>query len=101
LHSFYWTREFACSGESRARQPRGSAGIGLETARRACIEGAELILTGRNPERLESAASELGALSNAAFDATDQKMADLAERSWLGQGSPQRSKINHFSWGME
>src|SRR6516225_6877127 len=34
----------------------GSAGIGLETARRARAEGASLILTGRNPERLEQAA---------------------------------------------
>ena len=30
-----------------------------------------MILTGRNSERLESAASEVGALSTAAFDATD------------------------------
>jgi NAD(P)-dependent dehydrogenase (short-subunit alcohol dehydrogenase family) len=30
-----------------------------------------VILTGRNPERLQSAASEVGALSTAAFDATD------------------------------
>ncbi len=28
----------------------GSAGIGLETARRARAEGAKVILTGRNPE---------------------------------------------------
>ena len=49
----------------------GSAGIGLETARRARAEGARLILTGRNPERLEFAASELEALSTAAFDAND------------------------------
>jgi NAD(P)-dependent dehydrogenase (short-subunit alcohol dehydrogenase family) len=49
----------------------GSAGIGLETARRARAEGAEVILTARNPERLEQAARELGALSSAAFDATD------------------------------
>ncbi len=41
----------------------GSAGIGLETARRARAEGADVILTGRNPERLQHAASELGALS--------------------------------------
>ena len=33
----------------------GSAGIGLETARRARAEGAEVILTGRNPERLRAA----------------------------------------------
>jgi NAD(P)-dependent dehydrogenase (short-subunit alcohol dehydrogenase family) len=49
----------------------GSAGIGLETARRARAEGANVILTGRNPERLQQAASEVGALSTAAFDATD------------------------------
>jgi NAD(P)-dependent dehydrogenase (short-subunit alcohol dehydrogenase family) len=49
----------------------GSAGIGLETARRARAEGAKVILTGRNPERLQRAASELDALSATAFDATD------------------------------
>lgn len=49
----------------------GSAGIGLETARRARSEGARVILTGRNPEPLQRAANELGALSTAAFDATD------------------------------
>ena len=49
----------------------GSAGIGLETARRARAEGAKVILTGRNPEPLQRAASELEALSSSAFDATD------------------------------
>jgi len=49
----------------------GSAGIGLETARRARAEGAKVILTGRNPEPLQPAASELDAMSTAAFDAAD------------------------------
>ena len=49
----------------------GSAGIGFETARRARAEGAKVIITARNPERLQRAASELGALSTAAFDAAD------------------------------
>jgi NAD(P)-dependent dehydrogenase (short-subunit alcohol dehydrogenase family) len=49
----------------------GSAGIGLETARRARAEGADVILTGRNPDRLQRAAAEVGARSTAAFDATD------------------------------
>jgi NAD(P)-dependent dehydrogenase (short-subunit alcohol dehydrogenase family) len=49
----------------------GSAGIGLETASQARGAGAEVIVTGRNPERLERAARELGALSSAAFDAAD------------------------------
>jgi len=49
----------------------GSSGIGLETARRARAEGADVILTGRHPERLQTAAAELGALRTAAFDVTD------------------------------
>jgi NAD(P)-dependent dehydrogenase (short-subunit alcohol dehydrogenase family) len=49
----------------------GSAGIGLETARRARAEGADVILTGRNPDRLKQAAAEVGAQRTAAFDATD------------------------------
>src|SRR4051794_4581720 len=47
----------------------GSAGIGLETARRARAEGADVIITARNPDRLHEAGLELGA-SIAAFDAT-------------------------------
>jgi NAD(P)-dependent dehydrogenase (short-subunit alcohol dehydrogenase family) len=64
-----------------AREPRllgqtivvigGSAGIGLETARLARSEGADVVLTGRNPERLAQAARELAAASSAAFDADD------------------------------
>jgi NAD(P)-dependent dehydrogenase (short-subunit alcohol dehydrogenase family) len=49
----------------------GSAGIGLETARRARAEGAKLILAARNLERLEQASRELGTPSTAAFDATN------------------------------
>ena len=51
----------------------GSAGIGLETARRARAEGAKVILTARNPERLKRAASDVGALSTSAFDASDPR----------------------------
>jgi NAD(P)-dependent dehydrogenase (short-subunit alcohol dehydrogenase family) len=54
----------------------GSGGIGLETARRARAEGANVILTGRNPAPLQRAASELDALSTAAFDATDSSSLD-------------------------
>jgi NAD(P)-dependent dehydrogenase (short-subunit alcohol dehydrogenase family) len=49
----------------------GSAGIGLETARRARAEGAKLILAARNPERLEEVSRELDTQSAAAFDATN------------------------------
>ena len=50
----------------------GSAGIGFETARRAMAEGAEVVLTGRNSDRLAQAARELGAQRTAAFDASDE-----------------------------
>jgi NAD(P)-dependent dehydrogenase (short-subunit alcohol dehydrogenase family) len=49
----------------------GSAGIGLETARLAHAEGANVILTARDPVRLERAVREVGAAASAAFDATD------------------------------
>jgi NAD(P)-dependent dehydrogenase (short-subunit alcohol dehydrogenase family) len=49
----------------------GSAGIGLETARRARVEGAEVVLTGRNPDRLTQAALDVGAHRTASFDAND------------------------------
>jgi NADP-dependent 3-hydroxy acid dehydrogenase YdfG len=64
-----------------AREPRllgqtvvvigGSAGIGLETARLAGSEGGDVVLTGRDPERLEQAARKLSARESAAFDADD------------------------------
>jgi NAD(P)-dependent dehydrogenase (short-subunit alcohol dehydrogenase family) len=49
----------------------GSTGIGLETAQRARTEGADVVITGRNPDRLKDAAAEVGADRSAAFDATD------------------------------
>ena len=49
----------------------GSAGIGLATARRARAEGAELVLAGRDPVRLQQAALDVDARSSAAFDAND------------------------------
>jgi NAD(P)-dependent dehydrogenase (short-subunit alcohol dehydrogenase family) len=49
----------------------GSAGIGLETARRARREGADVVLTGRHPDKLERAARDVDARSTAAFDVND------------------------------
>jgi NAD(P)-dependent dehydrogenase (short-subunit alcohol dehydrogenase family) len=69
------------AGAAIAREPEllgqtvvligGSAGIGLETARRARSGGADVVLVGRNPERLEEAARDVDARSTAAFDAND------------------------------
>src|ERR1700739_4522707 len=49
----------------------GSAGMGLETARRARVEGANVVLAARNSERLEEVTRELGAKHAMAFDAND------------------------------
>ncbi len=49
----------------------GSSGIGLETARRTHSEGANVVLTGRDPDRFQQAGNEVDALCTAAFDATD------------------------------
>jgi NAD(P)-dependent dehydrogenase (short-subunit alcohol dehydrogenase family) len=49
----------------------GTMGIGLETARRARAEGANVMLIARDPDRLRRVGVELGATHTAAFDATD------------------------------
>jgi NAD(P)-dependent dehydrogenase (short-subunit alcohol dehydrogenase family) len=49
----------------------GSSGIGLEVGRNARTQGADVILTGRDPERLQQAAKEIGARSTAAFDVNE------------------------------
>ena len=49
----------------------GSAGIGLETARQARSEGADVILTGRTRDRLQRAAPTSTRQSTATFDAND------------------------------
>ncbi|MEU0527165.1 SDR family oxidoreductase [Streptomyces niveus] len=48
-----------------------SSGIGLETARQVRAAGGQVVMVGRDPERLERAAAEVRPLSTAAFDATD------------------------------
>ena len=42
----------------------GSAGIGLATARLARSEGGEVVLTGRDPQRLEESAGGLSVLAH-------------------------------------
>jgi NAD(P)-dependent dehydrogenase (short-subunit alcohol dehydrogenase family) len=64
------TREPALAGQTVV-VIGGSSGMGLETARRAHAEGAELIVTGRHAEPLKQAVADIGAGEIAAFDATD------------------------------
>ena len=54
----------------------GSAGIGLATARLARAAGADVVLTGRDPARLQRAADELAPLATASFDAADPERLD-------------------------
>ena len=63
----------------------GSGGIGLETARRARAEGASVILTGRNSERLKQAALELDA---------QRTELSAASETWLAwpAGAPRRPR---------
>ena len=49
----------------------GSSGIGLETALRARSEGADIVLTARNPERLTKVATAIGVSRIYNFDAND------------------------------
>ena len=63
----------------------GSSGIGLETARQSRAVGAEVILTGRNEDRLRDAGRELQALDTAAFDAAD---AEQLEEFFAGVPGP-------------
>ena len=51
----------------------GTSGIGLETARCAGREGADVIITARDPERLQRVGREISASVTAAFDATDME----------------------------
>jgi NAD(P)-dependent dehydrogenase (short-subunit alcohol dehydrogenase family) len=83
----------------------GSAGIGFETARRAHAEGAKVILTGRNADRLKHAASEVDALSTAAFDAADpvaldRFFADLPtiDHVMVTAGRPYYGRLADMDW---
>src|SRR5262249_30306366 len=51
----------------------GSSGIGHEVARQTSAQGAHLIITGRNPAKLDAAAERLGAVvQTAVLDAHDE-----------------------------
>jgi len=51
----------------------GSSGIGYEVARQASMQGARLIIAGRDQSRLDAAAERLGgAVKAAVLDAHDE-----------------------------
>ena len=83
----------------------GSSGIGLETARRAREEGADVIITARDPDRLHRVGLELGA-SIAAFDATDadrldrffDELPDPIDHLMLTGGGPYYAPLAELDW---
>src|SRR3954463_5461925 len=66
----------------------GSSGIGLEAARQARSAGAQLVLTGRDRDRLDGALDAVSAISTATLDIGDAAGLDL-----FFTGLPQR--IDH------
>jgi NAD(P)-dependent dehydrogenase (short-subunit alcohol dehydrogenase family) len=84
----------------------GSSGIGLETARLARGEGADVVLTGRDPERLERAARDVGAAGSAAFDAADPDrlrefldgLAAPVDHVFVTAGSPYYAPLEDFDF---
>jgi NAD(P)-dependent dehydrogenase (short-subunit alcohol dehydrogenase family) len=60
-----------------------TAGIGLEAARLLAAEGAHVVVTGRDPERVERARHETGAAAGVAADLTS---AEGAERLFADAG---------------
>jgi NAD(P)-dependent dehydrogenase (short-subunit alcohol dehydrogenase family) len=73
----------------RALITGGTTGIGLETAREFLKEGARVAITGRNPQTLKAAQTELGpevlVISSDASDAAGQKtVADAMRQSFGG-----------------
>lgn len=51
----------------------GTSGIGREVARQALAAGALVTITGRDPDRLATAAAELGRVDTVALDAHDER----------------------------
>ena len=85
----------------------GSSGIGLETARQARDAGAEVILTGRNEDRLRKAALEVGARDATAFDADDldelqrffQQLPGTIDQVMVSAGRPHYMSLANMDLG--
>ena len=56
----------------------GSSGFGADIARALVAEGAQVLIAARDPERLEKAANEIGALSRECDITDDSSLATLA-----------------------
>jgi hypothetical protein len=83
----------------------GSSGIGLETARRASAEGAQLILTARDPERLHRVGVELGARTDEVLKVivANPTMIKAYKAGIPGNGRPfpEGSRIAKLQWSFK
>jgi NADP-dependent 3-hydroxy acid dehydrogenase YdfG len=85
----------------------GSAGIGLETARRARSEGADVILAGRTPAPLQHAADEVDAVGTATVDAEDDaaleeffaRLEGPIDHVMVTAGSPYYARLADMGFG--
>lgn len=76
----------------------GSDGIGLETARSLKEAGARVAICGRNPERLEAAARELGVVAIQADVGDEAAVVQLVERT-VGELGGYDALVNNAAWG--
>jgi NAD(P)-dependent dehydrogenase (short-subunit alcohol dehydrogenase family) len=51
----------------------GSSGIGLEVAKQAASQGAEVVIASSNPERVQKAVESIGAAQGQAIDVSDER----------------------------
>lgn len=76
----------------------GSSGIGYEIARRLIAKGAKVAITGRNAEKLEKAAQELGAISFVA-DVSDEKAMQEVVKNCITQLGGLNVLVNNAAYG--
>ena len=77
----------------------GSAGIGLETARMLTANGNQVIIIGRNEDRLKSAAAQLGGVTAIQCDVTKESdVKALVQR--LEQDFPQLNMVINNAGGV-
>lgn len=76
----------------------GSNGIGKAIAEQLITEGATVYITGRNPERLASAASEIGAIG-VQSDVSNQEDVDALMKTVLGGSGKLDILVNNAGFG--
>src|SRR5512142_2763251 len=82
----------------RALVTGGSSGIGFETARQLIAGGARVAICGRDREKLEVAAKEVGAVAIAADVGVESEAVDLVARV-IGEFDDYNVLVNNAGFG--